>query len=53
MWEAGIEFGTVGITKRGSTLEITTFRADTYDRISRKPEVMFGDTIEGEFKEQS
>ncbi|MFD2417991.1 CCA tRNA nucleotidyltransferase [Amycolatopsis pigmentata] len=48
VWETGIEFGTVGVTKRGATLEITTFRADTYDRVSRNPEVTFGDTIEGD-----
>jgi len=29
-------------------LEITTYRADTYDRTSRKPEVMFGETLEGD-----
>ena len=39
VWETGISFGTVGVTKRGSTLEITTFRADSYDRVSRNPEV--------------
>ncbi|HVW42273.1 MAG TPA: CCA tRNA nucleotidyltransferase [Amycolatopsis sp.] len=48
IWETGIEFGTVGITKRGTTLEITTFRADSYDRVGRNPEVTFGDTIEGD-----
>lgn len=48
VWETGIEFGTVGVTKHGVTLEITTFRADTYDRVSRNPEVTFGDTIEGD-----
>ncbi|WP_285487896.1 CCA tRNA nucleotidyltransferase [Amycolatopsis taiwanensis] len=48
VWETGIEFGTIGVTKHGSTLEITTFRADTYDRVSRNPEVTFGDTIEGD-----
>lgn len=48
VWETGIEFGTVGLAKHGSTLEITTFRADTYDRVSRNPEVIFGDTIEGD-----
>ncbi|KAA9166688.1 CCA tRNA nucleotidyltransferase [Amycolatopsis acidicola] len=48
VWETGIEFGTVGVTKRGSTLEITTFRADSYDRVGRNPEVTFGDTIEGD-----
>ncbi|HET6505137.1 MAG TPA: CCA tRNA nucleotidyltransferase [Amycolatopsis sp.] len=48
IWETGIEFGTVGVTKRGTTLEITTFRADSYDRVSRNPAVTFGDTIEGD-----
>ncbi len=48
VWETGIEFGTVGLTKGGTQLEITTFRADTYDRISRNPEVAFGDSIEGD-----
>jgi poly(A) polymerase len=48
VWDTGIEFGTVGVAKRGATLEITTFRADVYDRVSRNPEVTFGDTIEGD-----
>ena len=48
VWDTGIEFGTVGVAKRGSTLEITTFRADAYDGVSRNPEVTFGDTIEGD-----
>jgi poly(A) polymerase len=30
------------------TVEITTYRADTYDGASRKPEVEFGDTLEGD-----
>ncbi|GAB3486897.1 CCA tRNA nucleotidyltransferase [Amycolatopsis cihanbeyliensis] len=46
VWEVGIAFGTVGVTKHGSTLEITTFRADSYDRVGRNPEVTFGETIE-------
>ena len=28
-------------------IEVTTYRADAYDRTSRKPEVMFGDTPRG------
>jgi poly(A) polymerase len=48
VWEVGIAFGTVGVTKKGSLLEITTFRADSYDRVGRKPEVTFGDTIDGD-----
>ncbi|MFC5056721.1 CCA tRNA nucleotidyltransferase [Saccharothrix xinjiangensis] len=47
-WDTGIAFGTVGATKRGQTVEITTFRADAYDGVSRNPEVTFGDTIEGD-----
>ncbi|MCP3799487.1 CCA tRNA nucleotidyltransferase [Allokutzneria sp. A3M-2-11 16] len=48
VWDTGIAFGTLGVVKNGSTLEITTFRADTYDRVSRNPEVVFGDTIDGD-----
>ena len=39
----GIEFGTVGAQGRGLRLEITTFRADPYDRVSRNPVVAYGD----------
>ena len=27
-------------------MEITTFRADTYDQVSRNPEVRFGDRLD-------
>ena len=30
----------------GHRLEITTFRADSYDQVSRNPEVRFGDRLE-------
>jgi poly(A) polymerase len=46
LWDTGIEFGTVGVGKDGDRLEITTFRADTYDQVSRNPEVRFGDRLE-------
>ena len=47
-WDIGREFGTIGLRKGAARqLEITTYRADTYDRTSRKPEVMFGDTPRG------
>ncbi|OBG64241.1 CCA tRNA nucleotidyltransferase [Mycobacterium sp. E3339] len=46
LWDTGIEFGTVGVGKDGHRLEITTFRADTYDRVSRNPEVRYGDRLE-------
>jgi poly(A) polymerase len=48
VWDTGIAFGTIGARRNGTECEITTFRADTYDRKSRKPEVHFGDSIEGD-----
>jgi poly(A) polymerase len=46
LWETGIEFGTIGAQKNGHRLEITTFRADRYDGVSRNPQVRFGDSLE-------
>ena len=46
MWETGIDFGTVGAGKSGHRLEITTFRADSYDQVSRNPQVRFGDNLD-------
>ncbi|OBH03673.1 CCA tRNA nucleotidyltransferase [Mycobacterium sp. E2699] len=46
VWETGIRFGTVGVGKGDYRLEITTFRADAYDQVSRKPEVRFGESLE-------
>ncbi|GAA2806130.1 CCA tRNA nucleotidyltransferase [Crossiella cryophila] len=48
IWDTGIAFGTLGAVKRGATVEITTFRADSYDRVGRNPEVVFGETIEAD-----
>jgi poly(A) polymerase len=45
-WTTGIEFGTVGAQVKGLRVEVTTFRADRYDRVSRNPEVVYGDTLE-------
>ena len=42
-WTTGIEFGTIGVQLDERQCEITTFRADRYDRQSRKPEVAYGD----------
>ena len=44
-WNQGIAFGTVGAEVRGVRLEITTFRADRYDRESRNPEVAWGSSL--------
>ncbi|OBB68504.1 CCA tRNA nucleotidyltransferase [Mycobacterium sp. 852014-50255_SCH5639931] len=46
LWDTGIDFGTVGVGKGEHRLEITTFRADAYDRISRKPAVQYGERLE-------
>ena len=47
-WDIGRDFGTIGLRKGPHVIEITTYRADTYDRTSRKPEVMFGASLEGD-----
>ena len=39
VWDTGIEIGTVGVGKGQQRLELTTFRADRYDQVSRTPEV--------------
>ena len=46
MWDTGIEFGTVGAARGTDRVEITTFRADSYDQVSRNPEVRFGDRLD-------
>lgn len=49
-WTTGIEFGTVGLAKGGLQLEITTYRADRYDRVSRNPEVTYGESLADDLK---
>ncbi|MDQ1661839.1 MAG: poly(A) polymerase [Blastococcus sp.] len=44
-WNTGIAFGTVGAEVDGMRLEITTFRADRYDRESRNPTVAWGTSL--------
>jgi poly(A) polymerase len=44
-WEAGIAFGTVGLARHGFRLEVTTYRAESYDPASRKPAVEFGTSL--------
>ncbi len=49
-WTTGIEFGTVGAQVRGLRCEITTFRADRYDRETRNPEVVYGDSLSDDLR---
>ena len=46
IWTQGERFGTIGLRIAGRDYEITTFRAESYEPDSRKPEVSFGDSIE-------
>ncbi|MFH5231192.1 CCA tRNA nucleotidyltransferase [Antrihabitans spumae] len=47
-WDTGIAFGTISASKDQQQIEITTYRADSYDRVSRNPVVAFGDTLAGD-----
>ncbi len=53
-WDIGREWGTIGARRfardgRGDVVvEVTTYRSDRYDPSSRKPEVAFGDTLDGD-----
>src|SRR5215204_6549475 len=44
-WETGREFGTIGAQRDGLRLEITTYRAEAYDGVSRNPSVRYGTTL--------
>ncbi len=44
-WTIGIDFGTIGLRKGGTILEITTYRSESYDRTSRKPDVEYGTSL--------
>jgi len=45
IWEIGKEFGTIGARIGDTHVEITTYRAESYDPESRKPVVSFGTDI--------
>ncbi len=47
-WDIGREFGTIGARVHGEQVEITTYRADAYDGVTRKPVVQFGGDIDGD-----
>ncbi|SNT15426.1 CCA tRNA nucleotidyltransferase [Rhodococcoides kyotonense] len=45
-WDTGIAFGTISAAKNDQLIEITTFRTDSYDQVSRNPEVQYGTSLE-------
>ena len=47
-WDIGILFGTVAGKRGDTTVEVTTYRTEKYEEDSRKPDVEFGETIEGD-----
>jgi poly(A) polymerase len=44
-WPVGMAFGTVGLRKGETVLEITTYRSEHYLRHTRNPEVTFGTSL--------
>jgi poly(A) polymerase len=48
VWDTGIVFGTVAAKRGDTTVEVTTYRTEKYEEDSRKPDVEFGETIEGD-----
>ncbi|WP_374008892.1 CCA tRNA nucleotidyltransferase [Leifsonia sp. LS-T14] len=48
VWDVGRQYGTIGARLGDDTVEITTYRTDSYDGTTRKPEVEFGDSLEGD-----
>ncbi|WP_454296713.1 CCA tRNA nucleotidyltransferase [Salana multivorans] len=47
-WDVGRAFGTIGARRGDVVVEVTTYRSESYDPASRKPEVAYGDTLEGD-----
>jgi poly(A) polymerase len=50
VWEIGAEFGTIAARIGEIEVEITTYRSESYEPDSRKPDVKFGDNIEADLK---
>ena len=48
VWDVGAAFGTIAGKKGEITVEITTYRSESYKADSRKPVVEFGESIEGD-----
>ena len=47
-WDIGKEFGTIAAKRDEVLVEVTTYRSDVYRAESRKPEVAYGDCLEGD-----
>jgi poly(A) polymerase len=50
IWETGREFGTIGVQRGGLRIEITTFRAEAYDGVTRNPTVAYGTSLLDDLK---
>ena len=48
IWDMGRAFGTIGCRKGDWKVEITTYRSDAYDPTTRKPDVQYGDSLDGD-----
>ncbi|WP_432806462.1 CCA tRNA nucleotidyltransferase [Nocardioides marmotae] len=48
IWDMGRAFGTIGCRRGPWQVEITTYRSEAYDPSSRKPDVDFGDSLDGD-----
>ena len=49
-WDIGKAFGTIGARRGDTVVEVTTYRSEEYDPGSRKPDVRFGDSLEGDLR---
>jgi poly(A) polymerase len=54
VWTIGKDYGTIGckveVGDANWVIEVTTYRSDVYPGHSRKPEVVFGDTLEADLE---
>ncbi len=48
VWDIGIAFGTVAGKRGDTTVEVTTFRSESYQNDSRNPEIQYGQDIHGD-----
>ena len=48
VWVTGIAFGTIAAKRGDTTVEVTTYRTESYTEDSRNPEVVYSDSINGD-----